>query len=281
MTTLASVSATPWRWPPFLWLSAALHAAALAALLVWPHAWPWLLAVIVVNHGAITLCGLLPRSHWLGENITRLPAAAAQRGEWALTIDDGPDPDVTPQVLDMLDAHGAKATFFCIASRAQAHQALMAQIVARGHSVQNHSHGHAHTFSFFGLKRIEQELRLAQRVLTETTGTQPLYFRAPAGLRNPFLAPVLHRLGLRLVSWTKRGFDTRESRAEVVLSRLEPALAAGAILLLHDGHGARDAQGKAVILHALPKLLTTASARGLRAVTLPQALAPSPQGRPG
>ena len=276
MTSHRIAPSPPWRLPPFLWLSVAVHVTVALVLLRWPSTWPWGLALLVLNHGAITVSGLLPRSRCLGDNVTHLPTEwAQQHAAWALTIDDGPDPDVTPRVLDVLDAHAVKATFFCIAAQAQLHPALTAQIVARGHSVQNHSHTHPHTFSFFGMRRIAQELQTAQQTLTRLTGVPPQFFRAPAGLRNPFLAPVLHRLGLRLVSWTRRGYDTREARADVVLSRLLPALHAGAILLLHDGHGARDATGRPVVLNVLPELLKQAQARGLRAVTLPQALGPT------
>lgn len=105
------------------------------------------------------------------------------------------------------------------------------------------------------------------------TGQRPTCFRAPAGLRNPFLAPVLHRLGLSLVSWTRRGFDTRESDPATVLARLTHGLRAGDILLLHDGHAARTTAGRAVLLEVLPPLLSRLRAEGLRTVTLPEALA--------
>ena len=104
------------------------------------------------------------------------------------------------------------------------------------------------------------------------TGQRPSCFRAPAGLRNPFLEPVLHRLGLSLVSWTRRGFDTREGDAQRVLARLTRGLAAGDILLLHDGNAARTARGEPVLLEVLPLLLERLRADGLRAVTLPEGL---------
>jgi peptidoglycan/xylan/chitin deacetylase (PgdA/CDA1 family) len=100
----------------------------------------------------------------------------------------------------------------------------------------------------------------------------PTFFRAPAGLRNPFLAPVLHREGLTLASWTRRGFDTRERDAARVLQRLTRGLAAGDILLLHDGNAARDAQGRPVILDVLPALLAALRRERLVAVTLPQSV---------
>jgi len=155
-----------------------------------------------------------------------------------------------------------------------AHPALAREIVARGHSIQNHTARHRHNFSFLGPRGFAAEISRAQQAIEATVGQRPSCFRAPAGLRNPFLAPVLHRLGLSLVSWTRRGFDTREGDAATVLARLVRGLAAGDILLLHDGHAARTAAGRPVLLDVLPPLLARIRAEGLHAVTLPQALAP-------
>ena len=272
MSSQSLPTLTPWPWPPLLRLSLAVHAVALIGVVFAPRHWPWALGLVALNHAVITACGLWPRSQCLGLNITRLPADASASQEWALTIDDGPDPAVTPTVLDLLDAYGAKATFFCIAERAQAHPDLVRAILARGHSIQNHSHRHRHTFALNGPRGFAQEIHRAQATLGALTGQRPRFFRAPAGLRNPFLDPVLHRLGLTLVSWTRRGYDTRESRADVVLERLTDGLRAGDILLLHDGHAARGPQGRPVILDVLPGLLSRARSMGLHAVTLDQAL---------
>lgn len=272
-STLAQPSApSAWRAPAFLRASAALHLGAAAAAVAVPGAWPWALGAVVLNHAAITAIGLTPRSRWLGQNMTRLPAAAAARGEVALTIDDGPEPGVTPAVLDLLDAAGQRATFFCIAERVQAHPQLAREIVARGHSIQNHTARHRHNFSVLGPRGYAAEISRAQDMIAAVTGERPTCFRAPAGFRNPFLAPVLHRLGLLLVSWTRRGFDTRERDAAKVLARLAGDLAAGDILLLHDGHAARTAAGRPVVLEVLPPLLAQLHRQGLRSVTLPQAL---------
>lgn len=261
----------------FLKASAVIHLLALAAWLWRPASWPWALGAVVLNHVLITAAGLWPRASLLGPNITRLPASAAARREVALTIDDGPDPDVTPAVLDQLHRAGARATFFCIAERAARHPALVAEILARGHSVQNHSHVHRHNFSLLGPRGFEAEISRAQAQLQALTGQRPRFFRAPAGLRNPFLQPVLARHGLVLTSWTRRGFDTRERDPQRVLQRLTRDLAAGDILLLHDGHAARAADGRPVVLHVLPALLDQLRAAGLAAVTLPQAFSIPPQ----
>lgn len=264
--------ATPWRMPPLVKGSLACHVGAGAVVLADPALWPWSVGALAIDHALITGAGLWPRSTWLGANVRRLPEASAARAEVAITIDDGPDPQVTPQMLDMLDAHRARATFFCIARHAQQHAALCREIVARGHSVQNHSHRHSHTFAFSTPRAFAREIDAAQDALSQVTGVRPLYFRAPAGFRNMFLAPVLHERGLQLVSWTRRGYDTVRPDPGYVLARLTRGLAAGDILLLHDRGAARAPSGQPVSLDVLPVLLQRIADAGLRAVTLPQAM---------
>ncbi len=263
-----------WPWPPIMRASVGWHVAAIGAGVLIPGAAPWAIGAIVLNHALITGAGLTPRSSLLGPNMTRLPEAAVARRHVAITIDDGPDPEVTPQVLDLLDADGQRATFFCIAERVLAHPALAREIVARGHSIQNHTARHRHNFSFLGPRGLAQEIERAQQVLTDVTGERPTCFRAPAGLRNPFLEPVLHRLGLSLVSWTRRGFDTRVGDPAKVLARLVQSLQARDILLLHDGHAARTPAGRPVLLDVLPPLLARVRSAGLRAVTLTEGMNP-------
>lgn len=263
-----------WPWPPAIRASAAWHVAAIGAGVLVPGALPWAVGAIVLNHALITGAGLTPRSSLLGPNVTRLPEAAGARREVAITIDDGPEPEVTPRVLDLLDAHGQRATFFCIAERVLAQPGLAREIVARGHSIQNHTARHRHNFSFLGPRGFAAEIARAQDILSDVTGQRPTCFRAPAGLRNPFLEPVLHRLGLSLVSWTRRGFDTREGDADKVMARLARNLQARDILLLHDGNAARTAEGQPVLLEVLPLLLERLRADGLRAVTLTEGMKP-------
>jgi peptidoglycan/xylan/chitin deacetylase (PgdA/CDA1 family) len=134
--------------------------------------------------------------------------------------------------------------------------------------VENHSQRHRHTFSLLGPGALRREIEAAQITLTEISGTRPLFFRAPAGLRNPFLEPVLCKLGLQLASWTRRGFDTRTADAGVIARRLLRGLAARDILLVHDGHAALDRHGEPAVLDALSNLLDAAGEANLRLVTL-------------
>ncbi|GBG15781.1 polysaccharide deacetylase [Novimethylophilus kurashikiensis] len=257
-----------WRPTRFVQASLALHLLALVAVLIRPSIWPWALGIVIANHLLITAVGLWPRSRWLGANWVELPEDAAPRNQIALTIDDGPDPEVTPQVLDVLDRYGVKATFFCIGVLAERHAELCRDIVRRGHAVENHSQYHRHHFSLLGPAGVMREIRAAQQTLTDITGQPPQFFRAPAGLRNPFLAPVLVKLGLQLASWTVRGFDTQTGDAGKVTTRLLAKLRPGAILLLHDGHAARTAQGRPVILDVLPRIIDEAGRRGLHFIRL-------------
>ncbi|WGT65978.1 polysaccharide deacetylase family protein [Variovorax paradoxus] len=274
MSSASAATSGPWPLPPAIRASAVVHMAAIGAGALVPGAMPWAIGAVVLNHALITGAGLTPRSSLLGPNVTRLPDAAGARREVAITIDDGPEPEVTPRVLDLLDAHGQRATFFCIAERVLAHPALAREIVARGHSIQNHTARHRHNFSFLGPRGFASEIARAQDILAETIGQRPTCFRAPAGLRNPFLEPVLHRLGLSLVSWTRRGFDTREGNPAKVMARLARNLQARDILLLHDGNAARTPEGNPVLLEVLPLLLERLRADGLSAVTLPEGLKP-------
>jgi peptidoglycan/xylan/chitin deacetylase (PgdA/CDA1 family) len=261
----------PWHPPPFIVLSVLAHLGAVAAWLWQPELWTWTLGIIGINQAALTLAGLWPRSRLLGPNWTRLPSAAAARGEVALTLDDGPDPEVTPAVLDLLDRHGAQATFFCIGERALRHPELCREILRRGHAIGNHSFHHGLGFATSGVGGFIRELALAQDALTGITGVRPRFFRAPFGLRNPLLGPALSRLGLSLASWTRRSFDTRASDPALVARRLLRGLKAGDILLLHDGNAGRTKAGVPVVLLALPIVLDALTAAGLRPVTLEEA----------
>src|SRR3979490_1504022 len=209
-----------WSPPPLLYASAAVHLGAAAAALARPRVWPWALGALVANHVGLAAAGLWPRSQLLGPNWIRLPAQHGVAAGVAITIDDGPDPDVTPQGLAQLAAHHAHATFFCVGVRVERYADLAREIVSRGHAIENHSQRHRHNFSLLGPKGMSAEISRAQESILRVTGSRPRFFRAPAGLRNPFLDPVLARLQLRLASWTRRGFDTLHTNAHAAYRRV-------------------------------------------------------------
>jgi peptidoglycan/xylan/chitin deacetylase (PgdA/CDA1 family) len=245
-----------------------LHAAAVATVAMQPALWPWALGAVAANHLLLAAAMCWPRGRVLGANLVRLPAAAAARMEVSLTFDDGPDPEVTPRVLDLLDRHQAKASFFCVGEKAAAYPHIVKEIVRRGHSIENHSHRHSGAFAFYGLVRLKREVESAQTVVSGITGRAPRFFRAPMGLRSPLLDPVLAKCGLHYVSWTRRGLDAIHCNPERVLQRLAGRLAAGDILLLHDIGYSLTRDGTPVVLAVLPGLLDRIQAKGLRSVTL-------------
>lgn len=169
---------------------------------------------------------------WLGPVVTRF---ATDRREVWLTIDDGPTDD-TPALLDLLDRHGAKATFFVKGALATQHDTFVRELVARGHSVANHSQTHP-SASFWCLPpaRVRAEIEQCNRALETITGAIPRWFRAPVGMKNPFVHPALARRGMRLIGWTARGYDAVMSDAEQILARMLPHVSPGAILVLHQG----------------------------------------------
>jgi peptidoglycan/xylan/chitin deacetylase (PgdA/CDA1 family) len=259
-------------------VSVLLHGAAVVALAASPRLWPWILGAVAANHLALFAAVFWPRGRLLGPNFIRLPAAAARRNEVSLTFDDGPDPEVTPRVLDLLDRYGMRASFFCVGDKAAAHPEVAREIARRGHGIENHSRGHSWAFAFYGLARLKREIETAQSLIADAAGRAPAYFRAPMGLRSPLLDPVLARCGLQYVSWTRRGFDGALSDPERVLRRLTSDLAAGDILLLHDSGDIRTPDGTPVVLAVLPRLLQRLESLGLTSVTLADGLGHGPAG---
>jgi peptidoglycan/xylan/chitin deacetylase (PgdA/CDA1 family) len=237
----------------------------------WPAVWSWLLIVVLSNHLLLGLSGMLPRSHFLGGNLVRLPPRCYARRYVALTFDDGPDPEVTPRVLDLLDRHSAKASFFCVGQRVAAYPEIVRDIVHRGHSVENHSYRHPYAFACLSPSALKREIERTQTEIRALTGTEPMFFRAPMGLRSPLLDPVLAQSNLRYVSWTRRGLDCMSQNPTAVLKRLIRGLSAGDLLLLHDGSCARTLNGEPIVVAVLPSLLEHLSQRGLRPVSLPMA----------
>lgn len=258
----------PYRPPALLLGSLGLHAAAALALATAPRHWRTVAGLLVADHVVLAAASLWPRGQLVGANLLRLPESAARRGEIALTFDDGPDPGITPRVLDLLDGAGARATFFCIGRRVEAHPEIAAEIARRGHRIENHTHTHPNLFACYPAPALRREIERAQDAIERAAGRRPRLFRAPAGLRNPLLDGVLHRSGLGLVSWTRRGYDSLERAPAAIARRLLRGLTAGDVLLLHDGSTVRGRGGNPVILEVLPRVLDTLAARGLRSAPI-------------
>jgi peptidoglycan/xylan/chitin deacetylase (PgdA/CDA1 family) len=197
--------------------------------------------------GALWTCGtFLPNARIFGPIVRR-----AEGTDVLLTIDDGPDPDDTPVILDLLDQHGRKAVFFVIGEKVRRFPELAREIVRRGHELGNHTMTHPVGYFWgYGPVRTRREIAECQRAIEEVTGVKVRFFRAPAGHRNWFTHPVLKELGLELVGWRKRAYDTVRSDVDGIVRDLTEGVKDGDILLLHEA--TTTAQG--VMVGVLTKL---------------------------
>jgi peptidoglycan/xylan/chitin deacetylase (PgdA/CDA1 family) len=157
-----------------------------------------------------------------------------QKKQVALTFDDGPDEKNTDKILDVLDKHGVKAAFFCVGNKIETNKDLLKSIVSRGHIVGNHSYHHSVMFSFFSVKKTEQDLVKNHGLIFETTGKHVRYFRPPNGVTNPTLRQAVDKLNYAVIGWNVRTFDTVNSNGPDILAKLKKTLKPGNIILLHD-----------------------------------------------
>jgi peptidoglycan/xylan/chitin deacetylase (PgdA/CDA1 family)/ubiquinone/menaquinone biosynthesis C-methylase UbiE len=158
-----------------------------------------------------------------------------KRGEQgvALTFDDGPDPVITPRVLDLLDRHGACATFFVTGEKAARHPGVIREILSRGHTIGNHTYSHLPFVMLKGMRTLRREVQAAQTVLGRF-GVVPLAFRPPVGVTNPHLWRVLLEQGMYCVNFRRRAVDMGNFRLARLSSKVLNKIAPGDILVLHD-----------------------------------------------
>lgn len=185
-----------------------------------------------------------------------------------LTFDDGPDPEHTPEVLSILEKHGAKATFFVIGRKAEKHPELVREILARGHAVGVHSWAHDRLFSLRGASRVRTDLARAKKSLEAITGQPATLFRPPIGHTNPTIAREADLMGFETIGWSVAARDGLASTTPAdVIARIAPGLEDGAIVLLHDApeRGTRRPAG----VVALSAILDRIASKGLEVAHLP------------
>lgn len=184
------------------------------------------LVVLFLSHLLVLFPTLVANCQWWGPVVTSF--ATPRREVW-LTIDDGPDPLHTPRLLELLARFEARATFFVIGRRAAQFPAEIERIRAAGHAIGNHTFSHpSGSFWAFPPGRIAAEI--------DRHPIAAPFFRAPAGLKNSFLHPLLVRRKMALIGWTVRGLDTVSRDPMAVAERIQRALRPGAIVLLHEAH---------------------------------------------
>lgn len=213
--------------------------------------------------------GLQPESQLFGPTLV----SGNNPDEWALTYDDGPNPRSTPELLDVLARHNARATFFMIGNFVREQPDLVRRVHAAGHLIGNHTMSHP----FLASKRMDfvsREIRDCNALLEDTLGAPIRYFRAPFGARRPGILRFLREEGLTPVQWNAQGNDWEPIGVEGILATLAPGLAKarargrGSNILLHDGFDEHQGYDRTDTVRATDALLQSAANKGIGLVTV-------------
>ena len=152
----------------------------------------------------------------------------------ALTFDDGPHPEYTHQVLDILQKHDIIATFFVIGERIAGNEDVLKRMQTSGHQIGNHSFLHKNTFPWLHANKMALDLLQCEQAIGQAIGYQTKWFRPPFGVTNPNVAKAVRIRGYRVAGWSIRSLDTVTSDKEKVVRRVVSRLQPGAVILLHD-----------------------------------------------
>jgi peptidoglycan/xylan/chitin deacetylase (PgdA/CDA1 family) len=228
--------------------------------------------------GLVAYAAVHSRAQIFGPTVCRTNSSR----KLAITFDDGPNPGLTPQLLDLLERYNARVTFFVIGRYARECQELVKETAQRGHLVANHTLTHPNLF-WLTARAIRDEMQQTQDAIAAATGSAAKWFRPPYGFRNPWVVKTAAQLGMRTVMWSLLPGDWTPQPAEKLIGNLEPIAAhaqknvasektAGDILCLHDGgHHALNAD-RTHTLQALEHWLPRWRDAGLEFVTIEEAV---------
>ena len=152
----------------------------------------------------------------------------------ALTFDDGPDPEITPKVLDLLKKHQIQAIFFCTGKNIPDNHEILIRMVKEGHLIGNHSYEHPVLFDLWSSRQMLEDLNRAENTIAFASGQRPDWFRPPYGVTNPTVSRVVLKKNYRVMGWSIRSFDTSIKDPERIMERIIKRWHPGGILLMHD-----------------------------------------------
>ena len=207
-----------------------------------------------------------PSDSWFGPMISHGPR---DRPEVAITFDDGPNADATLAIAHILDAYGAKGTFFSVGKAVVARPDISRALLADGQLLANHSYLHD---SVRWLDPRYPELTRAELAIHRETGVCPTFYRPPHGQHTPFVAYAVHANHMRMVGWDVSAGDWATSNPRTIADRILRKVRAGSIIDVHDGLDGRVNVDRRVLVQAMPLILDGLRARGLRVVRLDRLL---------
>ncbi|WP_405777935.1 polysaccharide deacetylase family protein [Streptomyces sp. NBC_00859] len=171
-----------------------------------------------------------------------------------ITVDDGPDPVWTPQVLDLLREYGVKATFCMVGTQAQAHPDLVKKVVAAGHRLCDHTVSHNTGMDKASRTYQSHQILDAERMITKASGgVRPMYYRAPGGAFTPYSRKLAASRGMRPLGWNVDSKDFERPGTDAIVATVEKELPNGPTLLFHDAGGDRT-QTVDALRRILPRL---------------------------
>jgi peptidoglycan-N-acetylglucosamine deacetylase len=191
----------------------------------------------------------------------------------ALTFDDGPTDPFTNQILDVLSRHEARASFFLIGRHGTANKDVVRRMAAQGHTIGNHTWDH-HRNGILGSSAYwKNQVQKTSALIEEITGLKPALFRAPMGFKTPSQVQAVQINGARYVAWRLRAWDTIELGAKSIVRHIGSKVRGGDIVTMHDGLEPARAKGsQSQTVRALPDILKRIKDRGLRCLSLEEAL---------
>jgi peptidoglycan-N-acetylglucosamine deacetylase len=222
--------------------------------------------------GVVAYGTFAPRSTLFGPVISR--ARPTVRSAVALTFDDGPAPDSTDAILDILRREKVFATFFVIGRYAAQHPTLLRRVHDEGHLIGNHTFDHSRLGMFSGRRYWVDQVRRTNDLVRELTGQTPALFRPPMGFKCP---PVMYGASAnecRVVTWTRRAFDGVQASPRSIIQNLTGA-ESGEILLLHDGRDPASRRRLGATADALPGVIANLRARAIEMLRLDELLVAS------
>lgn len=178
----------------------------------------------------------------------------------AITFDDGPNPNFTPEILKLLQTYNAKATFFYIGKQVEKHPELIKSIIEQGHTIGNHSYTHSKFFDFYGKQRVIEEVQKTDAVVLAITGKKTTLFRPPYGVTNPAIAKAIKQTNHKVIGWNIRSLDTLKTNEDAILKRITKNIKPGSVILLHDT--------QAITVSVLEQLLLFLQINGYQSITI-------------
>ena len=187
----------------------------------------------------------------------------------ALTYDDGPNDPWTFRLLEVLDRHQVKATFFLIGKFVQQRPDLARALVAAGHAIGNHTWDHPNLI-LCSSAEVRRQLQQTQQAIFDATGVEAKLFRPPFGGRRPASLRVARSLGLQPVMWNVTCYDWKAKSADEIVAHAERQIHGGNVILLHDGEFHRIGVDRSRSVEATDRILQRYKSQGYEFVTVPQ-----------